>query len=110
MLGGFGVPWSEVELNLPLRIEPRGGHYLVLPRGSGEAVAALLPSPPAATPFLLERVTQACVLGVELGTGPWGLLFWLQFCGVAMVLLCPKDIFFPGGGFAGLPGVPKMLL
>lgn len=33
------------------------------------------------------------MLGVELGTGPWGPLFSLQGWGVAIVLLCPNDIF-----------------
>lgn len=99
-----GAPWSEVELNLP-----RGGHYLirVLPRGSDVAGAALLGAlSQLPLPFLLKG-------GVELGTGPWGPLFWLQLCEVATLLLCSQGHFFfflPRGSFAGLHGVPKMLL
>ena len=101
-----GALWSEVDLNLLLPTEPRGEHYLtlVLPRGSGEAVAVLLGAlPQLPLPFMLKRgLWQVC----------WG-WSWAQglYSGyssveVAMALLFPKDIFPPKGRFCGPPWCP----
>ena len=78
-----------MDLNLPLPTEPRGEHCLtlVLARDSGEAVAALLGALSQLPLAAVARETQAGVLGVGLGTGPWGPLFWLQLCRMAVALL-----------------------
>lgn len=103
-----------MDLNLPLPPEPRRGHRrtLVLPRDSGEAVAALLGAVPQLPLPLVARETQAGVLGVGLGTGPWGPLFWLQLCRLAVALVGslahPKRCFevsdVPGRGDVCTPG------